>query len=504
MAAALAFLQQAQAALANDAALLAARQEEQAAAQQAHAADVAARTGALELERQALAGERAALEVERARLPAAIAAAVGGGGGGGAADVLTLNVGGQLFSVQRRTLTCAHGSVLGALFGGAWDASHTRDADGRPFLDVDPDTWSALLRLLRVRAASDAAALGATPPAAGVVPTERSHLVLLADKWLLRDTLWPAAFAADAARVLPAGKRVCAVTVARAGRLLRVCGGVKLQPEDESCVQDQWETAHHSGTHQKVIRTPPQAFASFFRYAQPSPGAFMNSTRRRPRNGVSGAAPFGAAPFVDMRFAPLASHHSLCKLPSQPHGTSATTWCVRLCKLSEGAMLGVATSPVDVYGVMVLCDADADAAVITASSAWITGSRPKAGRGRRMRMAVVVAGMVTPIPDSDEWDVDETLAWGQQDGRMLVFVLSAAAADGSRLLTVSCECDTDLVPHGLHRSADSSAQQRQLCLRLPGADGVAPDWQMYVQPMPGDEVELGYALDMWHPEEGAC
>jgi hypothetical protein len=41
MAAALAFLQQAQAALANDAAVLAVRQEEQAAAQQAHAAEVA-------------------------------------------------------------------------------------------------------------------------------------------------------------------------------------------------------------------------------------------------------------------------------------------------------------------------------------------------------------------------------------------------------------------------------------------------------------------------------
>jgi hypothetical protein len=493
MAAALAFLQQAQAALASDAALLAARQEEQAAAQQAHAAEVALRTDALELERQALAGERAALEVERARLPAAIAAAVGGGGG--ASDVLTLNVGGQLFSVQRRTLACAHGSVLGALFGGAWDASHTRDADGRPFLDEDPDTWSALLRLLRVRAASDAAALGATPPAVGVVPMERSHLVLLADKWLLRDTLWPAAFAADEARVLPAGRRVCAVSIARAGRLLRVCGGEQLQPEDESCKQDPWETAHHSGTHQKVIRTPPQAFTSFFRYAQPSPCVFMISTHRRPRNAVP-----GAGPFVDMRFAPLASHHSLCKLPSQPHGTSATTWCVRLCKLSEGAVLGVATSPVDVHGVLVLCDADA--AVITASSAWITGSAPLTGR--RMRMAVVVAGVVTPLPDSDEWGVDETLAWGQQDGRMLVFVLSAAAADGSRLLTVSCECDTDLVPHGMPHTANLQAQQRQLCLRLPGAGGVAPEWHMYVQPMPGDEVELGYALDMWHPEEGAC
>jgi hypothetical protein len=498
MAAALALLQQAQAALANDAVAIATRQEEQAASQQAHAAEVAARLEALEVERQALAGERAALEAERAQLPAAVSAAVGGVGGGGGADVLTLNVGGQLFSVQRRTLACAHGSVLGALFGGLWDAAHTRDADGRPFMDEDPATFAALLRLLRVRAASDAAALGAAMPAARAVPTERTHLVQLADKWLLRDSLWPPAFAVETARVLQAGTRVCTVSAVRAGRLLRVCGGEQLQPHDESCRQDRWETGGSSAARQ-AVRMPPQAFCPFFRYAESSPFTFMNSTHRRAPNGRPGSC-------FDMRFAPLMSNHALCKLPSQPHGATATTWCVRLCDLSAGAVLGVATSSADIYGILVLCDADA---VTTSTTAWIqTGSLPLVAC--RPRMAVVVAGMVTPLPDRDDWRADEALAWGSTHGRLLMFVLGAAAADGSRLLTISCECGTDLVPHSLHRrTAESLASQTRLCLNLPplpppGDEGVTPAWHMYVQPMPGDKVELGYALDMWHPETGAC
>ena len=59
-------------------------------------------------------------------------------------DVVTLNVGGTLVCTQRRTLTAARDSLLGAMFSGRWEESLVRDAAGHAFLDDDPVVFASL------------------------------------------------------------------------------------------------------------------------------------------------------------------------------------------------------------------------------------------------------------------------------------------------------------------------------------------------------------------------
>lgn len=67
-------------------------------------------------------------------------------------DVLTLNVGGTIISVLRRTLTQVEGSMLASRFSGRWDKSLEKDKDDRFFIDQDPDLFTVLLSHLRDRA----------------------------------------------------------------------------------------------------------------------------------------------------------------------------------------------------------------------------------------------------------------------------------------------------------------------------------------------------------------
>ena len=55
------------------------------------------------------------------------------------ADIVTVNVGGKLFTTNRRTLCLIEGSLLACMFSGRWDDSLQRDTNGSIFLNFDPD-----------------------------------------------------------------------------------------------------------------------------------------------------------------------------------------------------------------------------------------------------------------------------------------------------------------------------------------------------------------------------
>lgn len=96
---------------------------------------------ALVTEQEAMAQERATLEAEKTAI----------GKLGGTEDVLELNVGGRLFVTKRSTLTQCDG-LLGGMFSGRWEGSFTKDAQGRIFLDFDPDCFDVILHELRTQA----------------------------------------------------------------------------------------------------------------------------------------------------------------------------------------------------------------------------------------------------------------------------------------------------------------------------------------------------------------
>lgn len=49
--------------------------------------------------------------------------------------LVTLNVGGRLFTVLRATLRSRPGSLLSAMFSGEWEPTAVRDEHGHPFID---------------------------------------------------------------------------------------------------------------------------------------------------------------------------------------------------------------------------------------------------------------------------------------------------------------------------------------------------------------------------------
>eukprot|EP00927_Polykrikos_kofoidii_P028899 TRINITY_DN25096_c0_g1_i1.p1 TRINITY_DN25096_c0_g1~~TRINITY_DN25096_c0_g1_i1.p1 ORF type:complete len:466 (+),score=56.56 TRINITY_DN25096_c0_g1_i1:122-1519(+) len=86
-------------------------------------------------------------------------------------EVLTVNVGGQLFSTRRSTLCVYEGSYLANLFSGRWEGSIERDSNGHYFLDFDPVSFRLVLNFLRNRRLEGPAA--ATPPPC--VPHDRKE-----------------------------------------------------------------------------------------------------------------------------------------------------------------------------------------------------------------------------------------------------------------------------------------------------------------------------------------
>jgi len=134
-------------------------------------------------------------------------------------DLLCLNVGGTLFHTRRQTLVgdgdC---SLLASMFSGRWESGLTRDTAGNVFLDEDPETFKALLALLRKR---DSGA----GPVAQTLEGVSAPLLALADKFLLRETFWPRPTACVSTTT---HHKVCEVTTQARPRGLLVRGGVQL------------------------------------------------------------------------------------------------------------------------------------------------------------------------------------------------------------------------------------------------------------------------------------
>eukprot|EP01006_Ploeotia_vitrea_P067873 TRINITY_DN98772_c0_g1_i1.p1 TRINITY_DN98772_c0_g1~~TRINITY_DN98772_c0_g1_i1.p1 ORF type:complete len:326 (-),score=31.23 TRINITY_DN98772_c0_g1_i1:81-1058(-) len=64
-------------------------------------------------------------------------------------DVIELNVGGEVVTTLRSTLTQVDGSLLSVMFSGRWDDSLDTDKNGLPFLDFNPIIFKRLLSYLR-------------------------------------------------------------------------------------------------------------------------------------------------------------------------------------------------------------------------------------------------------------------------------------------------------------------------------------------------------------------
>jgi len=102
----------------------------------------------LSAEQKLLAERETALEADREKLQAEKEAMMKAGIT--ESDLLSINVGGQIFAVKRSTLLMApEGSLLSLMFSGRWDASISRDAEGRMFLDMSPPVFSSILSYLR-------------------------------------------------------------------------------------------------------------------------------------------------------------------------------------------------------------------------------------------------------------------------------------------------------------------------------------------------------------------
>ncbi len=65
-------------------------------------------------------------------------------------DVIQLNVGGQLITTTRSTLTRIHKSTLAIMFNGRWENELIRDKHGNIFLDFNPILFHHFLEQLRL------------------------------------------------------------------------------------------------------------------------------------------------------------------------------------------------------------------------------------------------------------------------------------------------------------------------------------------------------------------
>lgn len=97
-------------------------------------------------EMQTLAREREELEKEKAAMNSLPPNASG---------IVTIDAGGEIIRAHRDTLCLVSGSVFAGMFSGRWEDRLTRDADGRIFLDHDPEHIRLIVNYLRVKRIED-------------------------------------------------------------------------------------------------------------------------------------------------------------------------------------------------------------------------------------------------------------------------------------------------------------------------------------------------------------
>lgn len=98
--------------------------------------------------------------------------------------MVSLNVGGQVFTVKRETLCVCRGSFLADLFSGRWEGNLQKDQKGNIFLDIDPAIFDALLAWLRDRKI-ESPDRPAAPPR--VAQEDLTHFQAVVDYLGLRD-----------------------------------------------------------------------------------------------------------------------------------------------------------------------------------------------------------------------------------------------------------------------------------------------------------------------------
>ena len=65
-------------------------------------------------------------------------------------DIISLNVGGTLYTTSRSTLSRYPDSMLGAMFGGNLPLENSKDSQGNYFIDRDGELFRYILNFLRV------------------------------------------------------------------------------------------------------------------------------------------------------------------------------------------------------------------------------------------------------------------------------------------------------------------------------------------------------------------
>ena len=64
-------------------------------------------------------------------------------------EVITINVGGRLFTTKRSTISTLPDTFLASMFSGRWEGGLSKDENGRPFLDYTPALFDKLLSAFR-------------------------------------------------------------------------------------------------------------------------------------------------------------------------------------------------------------------------------------------------------------------------------------------------------------------------------------------------------------------
>src|SRR5690554_1332976 len=98
-------------------------------------------TGKIDEEKKEVEEERSKLEEEKKAMQKVVSPQ----------EIITLNVGGTIFSTTREALCQVKDSLLASMFSGRWEESLTRDEEGKVFFDFDPELFRFVLSYLRTK-----------------------------------------------------------------------------------------------------------------------------------------------------------------------------------------------------------------------------------------------------------------------------------------------------------------------------------------------------------------
>ena len=500
-----------------------------------------AEAAAVTAARETAAADRFCLDRERQSMGVAPA---------GAGEVITVNVGGTLFTTRRHTFTAARGSLLSAMFSGRWEESLSRDAAGHVFLDDDPAVFARVLAALRARAADSASP----------VPRDTNHrlepsaeVIAFVDKYQLRDHLWPVPFGVTT--ITSAGAAVCEVASAQMGRAVCVAGGPQL-PHPIGYATLPWVPLAVPVQPPGAFNLGAQAAAGIPQGLGAMPAAGGGRRERRvhrswneqptgpasrviPRSVFRSGPPFGGGvPPLPTPFDPLKAvlRHSgnvpsfgkgllgwmaeildrcsgkqpPAKIYSAPLSNftlteinpGASQWAITLRQLSDGALIGVATAADDVHGVFFLRNLHPWGAYDACAAQPPTRQSPSWSFLPVLDGDVFLPEQFAPesrwLVDYNEDVLGPQLAYCSGEGLLktvhedcsLLFELRAAPHASS---TTTCL----VISMMLGGEEDQLLLSRLCAIPLPK---IETPWSIYIQPMPENDVLVHHMVDAIQPE----